>query len=157
MEFSWARGTPRRLAQFRDRFPVIFEDSEAIREIAYEEYRLRLACGERPAVSEYESRFQLDCTEWPGLEDVAESRLYDRPDGSELPVDGQIDKSGDESRGPEADMRDAALAYTVFRLNSGNSPAERSEKDWSESVLSASMAGELFRELHESNPKVLAG
>ncbi len=154
MEFSWARGTPRRLAQFQDRFPVVFEDCEAIREIAFEEYRLRLAAGERPAVSEYESRFEIDCADWPGLDDVTESGLYDQPDGCEFPVDDQVGKSGDVSgREPEADMRDAALAYTVFRLNSGNSPAQRSEKDWSESVLSASMAGELFRELHESNPE----
>jgi serine/threonine protein kinase/tetratricopeptide (TPR) repeat protein len=154
MEFSWSRGIPHRLNQYRDRFPEVFDDSAAVQEIAYEEYRLRLASGERPAVSEYEKRYYIDCSDWPAAEEHIESPLDDRAGAPEISVAERLEKRGVEGGSePEGEMREAALAYTVFRLNSGDSPAERSEKEWSESVLSASVAGGLFRELHEANPE----
>src|SRR3954468_20190129 len=53
MEFSWDRGDPRRVADYQSRYPGLFTDPKAVQEIAFEEYRLRLSSGERPAVDEY--------------------------------------------------------------------------------------------------------
>src|SRR5260370_14315839 len=65
MEFSWARGTPHRVADFQGRYPDLFDDPDAVQEIAFEEYRLRLASGERPTIAEYAEIYRVDCTDWP--------------------------------------------------------------------------------------------
>jgi serine/threonine protein kinase/Tfp pilus assembly protein PilF len=46
-------------------FPELFTDRETAREVAHQEYRLRLEAGERPAPMEYEQRFGIDTTDWP--------------------------------------------------------------------------------------------
>ena len=64
MEFSWARGTPHRAADFQRRYPDLFDDPDAVQEIAFEEYRLRLGSGERPT---REARY-ADQSESPSTE-----------------------------------------------------------------------------------------
>jgi len=49
LEYGWERGRPRRMHEYRQRFPALFDDPQALQEVAYEEYRLRLLpAGTRP-------------------------------------------------------------------------------------------------------------
>src|SRR5262252_2796596 len=39
LEFAWSRGTRRRVEEYRGRFPELFRDPEALRALAWEEFR----------------------------------------------------------------------------------------------------------------------
>jgi len=149
MEFSWARGAPHRLSHFQRRYPGLFADRDTIQEIAFEEYRLRLASGERPAVTEYSHQYGIDCADWPQPEEI---------DGAVVP-DSVQDEVGqaDATRvlnpaTADQEMQNAALAYTVFRLSKAVPGSELSEIEWSNSVHSENGAADFFRELHQSDP-----
>jgi hypothetical protein len=45
LEYSWKRGRPKRVEDYRLLFPDLFEDAAAARAIAFEEYRLRRQAG----------------------------------------------------------------------------------------------------------------
>src|SRR3989442_5549810 len=49
LEFAWGRGEPRRVEDYRERFPAAFADPAAVHDLAREEYRLRKAAGEQLA------------------------------------------------------------------------------------------------------------
>ncbi len=53
MEYAWERGCPRNLDDYRRHFPVLAHDREGLRQIAFEEYRLRHQAGEAPSTAEY--------------------------------------------------------------------------------------------------------
>src|SRR5262249_13939821 len=42
LEHGWLRGQPAPVDHYRQQFPELFEDSEAVREVLFEDYRLRL-------------------------------------------------------------------------------------------------------------------
>jgi len=65
LETGWERGRPARLEDYRTRFPGLFQDPPSLREIAFEEYRLRCQAGESPSPSEYRARFGVDPAGWP--------------------------------------------------------------------------------------------
>ena len=154
MEFSWARGTPHRLAHFQSRYQSILSDPAIFQEIAFEEYRLRLGSGERPSVREYEHRYGFDCTDWPREEERDSASLYDASDRLEQGSEDRIEATpAAAAAGPDEQMRDAAMAYTVFRLSTGWSGDEESAIDWSQSIRSETDASDFFRELHESDPE----
>ena len=46
LEYSWQRGRPKRVDDYRRLFPDLFADPEAVRGITFEEYRLRLQADE---------------------------------------------------------------------------------------------------------------
>ena len=73
LEFAWAGGRGRRIEDYRDRFPQLFEDSTAIRDLIREEFRLRKAAGEMPNSREYRDRFGVEPESGDG-----ESRPTDR-------------------------------------------------------------------------------
>lgn len=45
LEYSWARGTPKGLDHYRDRFPELFDDARCVELIGFEERRLRRSAG----------------------------------------------------------------------------------------------------------------
>ncbi len=153
MEFSWGRGAPRRVDDFRNRYPSLFSDPSAVQELAFEEYRLRLGTGERPSVSEYAIRYQIDCSNWPVAEEPGESGQTDENQASlgldEEPIDPTRILPACSA---DQEMRNAALAYTVFRLSNEWPGTEESNIAWSESAGSDLGAADFFRELHESDP-----
>jgi hypothetical protein len=57
MEFSFQRGTPRKLEDYDQRFPGLFQDLQTLKTLAFEEYRLRRLAGETPSPREYQERF----------------------------------------------------------------------------------------------------
>jgi hypothetical protein len=65
LEYHWRRGTHKRPEDYRSLFPRLFEDREALRGLAYEEYRLRRQAGEEPSPAEYQQRFGLTIGFWP--------------------------------------------------------------------------------------------
>jgi tetratricopeptide (TPR) repeat protein len=65
LEYGWGRGRPRRVEDYLAAFPVLRRDRAGLREIAFEEYRLRRQAGEAPAPAEYRERLGVDPGEWP--------------------------------------------------------------------------------------------
>jgi serine/threonine protein kinase/predicted Zn-dependent protease len=49
LEHGWLRGQPTPVDHYRQQFPELFEDSEAVREVLFEDYRLRLQVAEGAA------------------------------------------------------------------------------------------------------------
>jgi eukaryotic-like serine/threonine-protein kinase len=153
MEFSWARGTPNRLPHFLQRYPAVFADASTFQEIAFEEFRLRLGNGEQPSAAEYAARYGIDCANWSQSDELDQ---LDQLDPSLLPVqaaDEQIDLTRVTlAPSPDQEMRDAAMAYTLFRLSDGWSGPDESAIDFSQSIRAESDASDFFRELHETDP-----
>ena len=153
LEFSWGRGNPNRLTQYLERFPAVFADADVFQEIAFEEYRLRLVSGERPSASEYAVRYGIDCANWPQCDELDQPGQSD-PSAIRAQAGEEPNDAAGELAVPSSDqeMRDAAMAYTVFRLSNGWTGPEESAIDWSQSIRAESDASEFFRELHETDP-----
>jgi serine/threonine protein kinase/tetratricopeptide (TPR) repeat protein len=65
LEFRRRRGEAAGLDRYRAAFPALFDDASLLRELAFEEYRLRVAAGERTHPREYASRYGIDTAGWP--------------------------------------------------------------------------------------------
>ncbi len=65
LEFRRRRGDPARLDIYRTAFPALFADRSWVRELAFEEYRLRAAAGEATHPREYATRYGIDTSGWP--------------------------------------------------------------------------------------------
>jgi hypothetical protein len=65
LELSWQQGQPKRVEDYQPLFPELFQDSNSLRDIAFEEYRLRRQAGENPCPAEYRVRFGLPIGSWP--------------------------------------------------------------------------------------------
>jgi serine/threonine protein kinase/Flp pilus assembly protein TadD len=57
LEFGWERGCPKTLDAYQRDFPELIADHDGLREIAFEEYRLRRQAGQAPSPDEYWSRY----------------------------------------------------------------------------------------------------
>src|SRR5579862_3440707 len=53
LEINWSEGRQRRLGDYRNDFPELFQDAPVLRAIACEEYHIREAYGDRPDPQEY--------------------------------------------------------------------------------------------------------
>jgi eukaryotic-like serine/threonine-protein kinase len=60
LEYGWTRGRPRRLEEYRSEYPALFRDPDRLRQVAYEEWRLRRQAGEVPPPGEYRRRFGIE-------------------------------------------------------------------------------------------------
>ena len=65
LEFRWSRGERPRLESYRGRDPDLFADPSWVRDLAFEEFRLRRAMGEAVERSEYGSKYGVDVSGWP--------------------------------------------------------------------------------------------
>jgi serine/threonine protein kinase/Flp pilus assembly protein TadD len=65
LEYGWRGGQPRRLPDYQDRFPELFQDRECLQAITFEEYRLRQQMGENPSPLEYKERWGVNIEGWP--------------------------------------------------------------------------------------------
>ena len=59
LEYSWARGWPKHVEDYRQFFPHLENDRATLTSIAFEEYRLRRQAGECPSPAEYQQRLGL--------------------------------------------------------------------------------------------------
>jgi eukaryotic-like serine/threonine-protein kinase len=65
LEFGWTQGTPRRLDDYRQRFPEVFQDGKKLGALTFEEFRLRRQAGQKPDPEEYRQRYGVDPADWP--------------------------------------------------------------------------------------------
>src|SRR5688500_7161971 len=65
LEYAWAGGTPRSVADYLAEFPGLADHPRLVGELAFEEYRQRLECGEDPDPREYRDRYGADIGTWP--------------------------------------------------------------------------------------------
>ena len=65
LEFRHARGTAAGLDRYRAAFPALFADTDRVRALAFEEYRLRAEAGDRPRADDYARRYGIDAGDWP--------------------------------------------------------------------------------------------
>jgi serine/threonine protein kinase/Tfp pilus assembly protein PilF len=76
LELAMGRGRPRRLESYRNEFPELFRDSDALRAVAFEEYRLRQQTGEAVGPDEYFRRFEIhDIDFGPGATSAQRNKL----------------------------------------------------------------------------------
>ncbi len=61
LEYSFETDRPGRLEDYELRFPELFRDPQRLKEIAFEEFRLRRQAGEAPSAPEYRDRYGVDC------------------------------------------------------------------------------------------------
>ncbi len=64
IEYGWADGRPKRVADYLAEFPELAGHARLIHELAFEEYRQRLECGEQPDPGEYRERYGVDPGKW---------------------------------------------------------------------------------------------
>jgi eukaryotic-like serine/threonine-protein kinase len=64
LEFGWAAGIPKGLSHYQQLYPEVFADRKAFQEIAYEEFRLRLAADQVVSPSEYAQTYGIDTSDW---------------------------------------------------------------------------------------------
>ncbi len=70
LEFGWATGSSKTLADYQRLFPALFADGAKGNEIAFEEYRLRCQSGDAPSLHEYRD-LDIDVSGWPAIPDRA--------------------------------------------------------------------------------------
>jgi serine/threonine protein kinase/Flp pilus assembly protein TadD len=68
LEYRWENGCGRRVEEYTTAYPELLQDRDGIKEIAFEEYRLRRQVGEHAAPAEYEQRFGICTAGWPTTE-----------------------------------------------------------------------------------------
>ncbi len=71
MEFSWSEGRPTPLPEYLKQYPQLQQDKKSLADIAYEEFRQRLQAGQKPTPAEYQQKYQISTSGWPGVEDEA--------------------------------------------------------------------------------------
>lgn len=65
LQYRWRRGLPKSVAEYQREFPEWLGTQEAISELAFEEYRMAYADGERPSPETYSDRYHIDTSDWP--------------------------------------------------------------------------------------------
>ena len=73
LELRWKHGCVKSLEDYRREFPELFDDPVSLRQIGFEEFRVRRQAGEAVAAKEYANRFGILTDSWPMLPDVTES------------------------------------------------------------------------------------
>ena len=141
LEYAWRSGQRRRLEDYEAAFSHLFQNPEALREIAFEEYRLRRLAGENVSPDEYAQRFRLDTADWPDDSCPAEEVLA-RGQGPALAV------SSDAAT--PASLQRAARAYQEFRLFADNSGGD--VDDWCSRFPPQAEQAEVFRHAHRTDP-----
>src|SRR5688500_3197938 len=64
LDHAWARGRPKRLADYRRLFPAAFADPAVLAGIAFEEFRQRQLGGEPASPDEYRAAYAIDTAGW---------------------------------------------------------------------------------------------
>jgi serine/threonine protein kinase/tetratricopeptide (TPR) repeat protein len=140
LEYGWERGRAPRAEEYFAAFPELKADPESVREIAFEEYRLRQQAGERPSPAEYQRRFGADTRDWPAP--PAETRT-DVPPFSSL-------AGGGRAAGPD-DLERAAAVYLEHYDRRPRQPG--GDPEAVAPLPGGPEHAELFLELHRSDPQ----
>src|SRR5262249_5324522 len=65
LEYGWDRGRPTPLDGYRHAFPDVFANPDALKEIAFEEYRQGREAGDNRGPDEYLQRYGVETAGWP--------------------------------------------------------------------------------------------
>lgn len=79
LEFRGARGESPRLESYRTQAADLFDDSEWLGELAFEEYRQRLELGESVDPDDYARRYGVDVSDWPAPADGTKAFRFPDP------------------------------------------------------------------------------
>ncbi|MEZ6041373.1 MAG: protein kinase [Planctomycetaceae bacterium] len=74
LEYNWNEGQHDRLDQHFENYPDVLNDSDAISQLAFEDYRLRLQAGQSVTPQFYAARYGANVTSWP---DTAQASTSD--------------------------------------------------------------------------------
>src|SRR5207248_3875826 len=69
LEYAWQRGRPKPLDHYRAAFPDLFARPDDVRQVAFEEFRLRAQAGQAPSPQEYARRYGVDTAGWQATRD----------------------------------------------------------------------------------------
>jgi serine/threonine protein kinase/tetratricopeptide (TPR) repeat protein len=84
LEYAWNDGRPKRVADYLDEFPELAAHPRLLGEVAYEEYRQRLAGGDQPDPQEYLERYGADDDRWSSdARDAPTARVPITPPGTD--------------------------------------------------------------------------
>jgi serine/threonine protein kinase/tetratricopeptide (TPR) repeat protein len=140
LEYHWRRGQPRRLDDYRARFPDLANDAAALQAIAFEECRLRQQAGENITPSEFQRRFGvLPAAELAGHEEAREASAFRR---ASITLKNGL--------APNA-VADAGRSYQEYVQN--HSGATVLLDSWCASYKGNPEPAQLFRELHQTDPQ----
>ena len=64
LEYRSKTCSPRTLDDYCQLFPELLRDREAVKEVAFEDYRQRRSRGENPSLAEFEQRYGVDTSRW---------------------------------------------------------------------------------------------
>jgi serine/threonine protein kinase/tetratricopeptide (TPR) repeat protein len=144
LEYSWQRGRPKRLEQYQGAYPDLFRDRQRVREIVFEECRLRRQAGEDPSPLDYRQRFGMEALDWPASPFNGAIRGGDSPTPEH---ESRTLREGGEEEGVAL----AARAYRSYRLGLAEQSAGLEDVFASHRVSRDHAA--LFRDLHRSDPR----
>jgi len=65
LELGWSQGKRQSLEAYLRAFPELEADADAVRDVAFEEYRARIAAGEEPDLKEYRERYGVEIAARP--------------------------------------------------------------------------------------------
>ena len=65
LEFSFQEERPRPLRHYLEAFPELSGDADALRDVAFEEYRLYFRAGQPQKAEDYAARYAIDTSNWP--------------------------------------------------------------------------------------------
>jgi serine/threonine protein kinase/tetratricopeptide (TPR) repeat protein len=98
LEYRWTAGRPVPLETYRSRFPELFADRGSLREVVFEEFRLRRQAGEIPTPEEYRRQYGVEPAEGEEDEDPD-------PASADPPAQRVEDLCGDEALRADAALR----------------------------------------------------
>lgn len=136
LEFGWDAGRPTPLADYLAIFPDLARTPAALADIAFEDYRQRLAHGHPVSSADYATSYGIDTSDWPADDDASNPRTAVVEVASDLPSEDFPTVTADE-------VAEAARAYRQFRADpqSGSAP-----------FAGPGPAAGLFRDLHATRP-----
>ncbi len=86
LEYSWTRGIKKKIDEYKTEFANLLDDPAALRQLAFEEYRLRWQAGEAVEHDEYARRFAIDTEHWPVY--IAADVATEPPESLSFPAPG---------------------------------------------------------------------
>ena len=146
LEHAWSNGQFRWLAEYRDRFPSVFEAPEALSGIAFEEYRQRRLHGDPATAAEYGRKYGLDISDWPTVPvvpavDVATSAVL-APPLADTPPPGTARVAVTPEAGPADPSDPESVAGWVGSANALPAPGDASSASgWWRSWAAGRSAG----------------
>ncbi len=112
LEYSFERGQPKRLDDYRSVCCDLFDDRHCLEQAAFEEYRLRHRSGELVTPGEYRARYGIETDRWPLLSKSPAGAGEASDTGAAEPADGRstgpaaaAPRAGHEQGFPEAPGR----------------------------------------------------